>query len=119
MMPVYAYGETATQVLDRACPEASKNLDEVIQANTLTPNWSSASDKADFIDYLRHYIIQETKEYSPHHPLYADDWLTVASECILRKNKVIDDYFNKNIDETMWVDRNRRLRILMMILNGE
>lgn len=88
---------TPTQLVDIACPTEWKNLDVVIDPNDL--NWANSADSTAFEDYQEAYLMDVTKGWDSLDVRYADDALTVASECALRKNTVVDNYFNKIIDD--------------------
>lgn len=87
---------TPTQLLDMACPTEWKNIDVVIDPASVS--WSSAADKNAFLEYQDRYEMHTTKSWSSVDNQYVNDPLTVASECALRKNIVVDNYYNKPID---------------------
>jgi len=95
---------TPTQLVDMAGPTEWKNLDVVINPSAL--HWENTADKNAFLTYQDAYLMEVTKSWDAMDDQYADDALTVASECVLRKNIVMDDYFNKVID-TFTVLRKR------------
>ncbi len=111
--------ETIVDAQKRACPETWKLLDRVISVNTNTVPWASSSDKTDFKDYLKDYLITATRSESPASATYADDVLTVASECALRTGPVVDQYFGKSTSNTDFVDRKLRLKVLMMVFDED
>ncbi len=87
------------ELVDDACPTQWKNLDIIIDP-TISNHWqSNASDEADFVGFLRQYLFSTTLDTS-NFEANADDAITVASECLLRKNMALDAYFNKTIDTT-------------------
>ena len=104
---------TPTQLVDLACPNEWKNLDIVIDPASVT--WGNTADKEAFHDYQRAYFIAQTKSWGGMDNRYADDALTVASECALRKNIVVDNYFNKPIDITTTL--KKRINIVPLIMS--
>ncbi len=89
---------TPAQLVDIACPTEWKNIDVTIDPASVS--WSNTADKNAFLDYQDTYVMAITKTWGSTDDRYADDALTVASECALRKNTVVDAYFNKTIDTT-------------------
>ena len=96
-----------------ACPQMWNNLD--VEVNPATNNYwnGSTSDRNDFIEYQRQFVIKTSID-SVSFDQNADDAITVASECVLRKNKAVDVYFGKVIDDTTkWTDRAAIITILL------
>ncbi len=89
---------TPTQLVDIACPTEWKNIDVTIDPNSVS--WANTTDRNAFLDYQDTYIVDVTKSWGSMNDAYADDALTVASECALRKNIVVDNYFSKPVDIT-------------------
>ncbi len=108
---------TPSQLVSMACPTEWKNIDVVIHPNDL--NWANTTDRNTFLDYQDGYIMfNVTKSWGTRDQRYADDALTVASECALRKNTVVDSYFNKTIDTTTILRaRINSVPILMYLLD--
>lgn len=106
---------TPAQRVDMACPTQWKNLDVVIDPKHLS--WSNSTDKNAFLAYQKAYRMDITKTPGAMNDQYANDALTVASECALRKNLAVDNYFNKVIDtETALLKRINILPFIMPLL---
>lgn len=103
---------TPTELVEIACPTEWANIDVVVDPASL--NWGGTADKNAFLDYQDSYIMQVTKSWGSMDDQYADDALTVASECALRKNTVVDNYYNKPIDTTTIL--NVRISIAPLIM---
>ena len=87
---------TPTELLEMACPTEWKNLDVTIDPASVT--WGGTADKNAFLEYQDRYEMNTTLSWGSMDNQYVDDPLTVASECALRKNTVVDNYYNKVID---------------------
>ncbi len=110
---------TVAQAYDAACPEQWKLLNvEIKPADFTTTPWANAADRAAFKEYWQRYIIHSTLDTTQFDAL-ADDPVTVASECALRRDKVVDNYFAKAIDTvTTWARKVNIIPIIMMLFNG-
>ena len=108
---------TAAQAYNAACPEQWKLLNTTIDpaAFSTTP-WSNAADRAAFREYWRRYLFKSSLNISNFDAI-ADDPITVASECALRRDRIVDNYFGKVIDTvTAWYNKINLTAIIMMLL---